>query len=129
MSMVLISFEGSERSLNLILRHRSVSSKTQILTHEWEAQCDQIGRFLEFLGNQINKKSSPSVWWLYWHLWKRLLFKSHWCAATFWATFWKPWATFYSIIWSHWREEETILDLFFQKDLKIMSNAIGDFKL
>ena len=25
-------------------------------------QCDQIGRFLEFLGNKIYYKSSPNVW-------------------------------------------------------------------
>ena len=62
-------------------------------------QCDQIGRFLEVLGNKI---SSEKTKWMatFWGFWKAsLLWKT--ALATFWATFGKNWATFYFNIWSH----------------------------
>ena len=34
--------------------------------------CDQIGQFLEFLGNRFNYKSKPNVLWLFEQLWKPL---------------------------------------------------------
>ena len=37
--------------------------------------CDQIGRFLEFLGNKFRYKSNPNVWWLLGQLWKPLIFQ------------------------------------------------------
>ena len=64
-------------------------------------QWDQIGRFLEFHGNKFYYKNSPNVWWLFWQVWKPLLFKTNWWGY-FWATFGKTWAHFYFNIWSHW---------------------------
>ena len=46
--------------------HREVSKE---VTH---SLCDQIGQFLEFLGNRFNYKSKPNVLWLFEQLWKPL---------------------------------------------------------
>ena len=40
-------------------------------------QCDQMGPFLEFLGNQFYFKSSPNVWWIFGQLWNHRFLKSN----------------------------------------------------
>ena len=69
-------------------------------TFRWN-QCDQIGRFLECIGNKFYYKSSPNVWWRFGQLWKPLL-RSQTGEAIFGQLLEKLGATFYFNIWSHW---------------------------
>ena len=62
-------------------------------------QCDQIGWFLKVLGNWISSKRSPNVLQLFGYFEKPHFFVKT-ALATFWATFGKNWATFFSNIWS-----------------------------
>ena len=55
----------------------------------------------EFSWQQILLQKQPKYLVTFWQSWKPLIL-SQTGVATFWATFGKTWATFYSNIWSHW---------------------------
>ena len=63
-------------------------------------QCDQIGRFWKIIGNKISSKRSGNDWHLLGYFEKPNSYEKT-AFATFWATFGKNWATFYSNIWLH----------------------------
>ena len=54
------------------------TGKTILFCQELSVQCDQIGRFLEFLDHEFYYKSRPNVWWLFGQLRNPSLFKSNW---------------------------------------------------
>ena len=43
------------------LEHRNSGCDKQLLCQLTHKQCDQIGRFLEVLGNKFSNKSSPNT--------------------------------------------------------------------
>ena len=73
------------------------------------AQCDQIGRFLIVIGDKISIKSSSNYWHLFGYFEKPHSFVKTY-AATSRVAFGNIWATFYSIIWSHWAQSRSISD-------------------
>ena len=48
-----------------------------------QVQCDQIGRFMEVLGNKLSRKSSPNNLVTFWAISIMSLW-CKWCVATFW---------------------------------------------
>ena len=71
----------------------------KFLIYLW--RCEQIGRFLQVLGNKLSHKSSSNILVTFWTIPKNVTLLCKKCVATFWANFGGNWATFYSIIWSH----------------------------
>ena len=69
-------------------------------------QCDQIGRFFKDFGNKISCKRSPKCCCLFGLFLKKTYSYVNTALATFWATFGKIWATFYSNIWSLWLNQQ-----------------------
>ena len=66
----------------------------------YEAQCDQIGRFLKVSMTNIHAKVAQMLSDFFGLL--KISFSTKPGVATFWATLEKNWATIYSKIWSHW---------------------------
>ena len=64
------------------------TGKTILFCQELSVQCDQIGRFLEFLDHEFYYKSRPNVWWLFGQLQNPSLFKSNWLRYIL-GNFWK----------------------------------------
>ena len=64
-------------------------------------QCDQIGRFLNDLGNKFSLKRSPNIWRHLRQFWKMGLFNLNF-SGFFLGNYWKNLATSDFHIWSHW---------------------------
>ena len=63
------------------------------LTFEYKVQCDQIGLFLKYFGDNF-------TWQLFWLFWKMHFSSKNWRDNLVGKL--KNWASFYSNIWSHW---------------------------
>ena len=87
-------------------------------------QCDQIGRFLEFLGNKFYYKVAQMLV-DFLGICEKHCFFSQTGQATFWATFGKTWATFYFNIWSHCFQRPLPFHLHCFKCHKNLSNFLA----
>ena len=91
-------------------------------------QCDQIGPFLERLGNKISFKSGPNFWWLL-GLFQTTSFLVKNVRGYFLVNFVnKYWATF-SNIWSHWFRTKKFVHFFLSQKLLAKSRLLSSFAL
>ena len=89
---------------------RNQSENDEVLSahNHHQRQCDQIGRFLQFLGNKFSYKVAQIfVDFLATYLVNHLFFnKNKAVVVTFWTFFGTTWATYYFNIWSHWTRRQ-----------------------
>ena len=65
-----------------------------------DEQCDQIGRFLQVLGNKFSHKSTSDILVIFWAISNNVKIMYNVC-GNFLGTFGRKLGNFYSIIWSH----------------------------